>query len=242
MQQRKKILLVSPNSETSAELALWLVQLGYGVSGIVAEEAAFEQALHNNRPAILLIDARHIALDQLSTSGSHGLPTLYLTDPASSNKDADAVDSAPIQSLRYPYTKQSLKQRLDTLLQQHAVFEKQGEDTTEMESAAYQLEDRIFVRHKEKMVKLEIEQILYIEADSNYSRIFAKDKEYLLATTLKAMAAKLPDAHFYRIHRSYLVNIRQIDEVSETHLVIAKKALPISRSLRPGLLKRLKTI
>ena len=56
------------------------------------------------------------------------------------------------------------------------------------------------------------------------------------------MEAKLPISDFFRIHRSYIVNLRQIDEVSETHLVIAKKALPISKTLRSDLLQRLQTI
>lgn len=106
----------------------------------------------------------------------------------------------------------------------------------------YKLEDRIFVRHKEKMVKLEIEQVLCVEADRNYSRIHSKNKEYMVAVTLKNMASKLPGSVFYRIHRSYIVNLLHVDEVAETHLVIAQKALPISKTLKAGLLKRLQTI
>ena len=92
------------------------------------------------------------------------------------------------------------------------------------------------------MVRLEIDQILYIEADRNYSRIFCTNKEYVVAVTLKAMETKLPEHYFFRIHRSYVVNLAHIDEVAETHLVIARKALPVSKSLRSSLLRRLQTI
>lgn len=104
------------------------------------------------------------------------------------------------------------------------------------------LGDRIFVRYKEKMVKLKIDQILYVEADRNYSRILCIDKEYIVAITLKSMEAKLPEEVFFRIHRSYLVNLSHIDEVAETHLVIARNALPVSKSQRAALFKRLQTI
>ena len=104
------------------------------------------------------------------------------------------------------------------------------------------LSDRIFVRHKEKMVKLYIEEILYIEAERNYCRIFTKNKEYLLSTTLKIMEEKLPTRHFIRVHRSFMVNLMQIDEVAENHVIVAHKAVPLSNSLRDELLKRIQTI
>jgi len=91
-------------------------------------------------------------------------------------------------------------------------------------------------------VKVPIENILYIEAERNYCRIYTKTKEYLLVITLKDMDEKLPTKHFLRIHRSFVVNISQIDEVATSHVVIAKKAIPISKTLKEELLNRLQTI
>jgi DNA-binding LytR/AlgR family response regulator len=92
------------------------------------------------------------------------------------------------------------------------------------------------------MVKVNIEDILYIEAERNYCRIYSKEKEYLLVMTLKDMDLKLPQQHFIRIHRSYIVNLSQIHEVATSHIVIGKKAIPISKSFKEELLKRLQTI
>ncbi|MFD2933660.1 LytR/AlgR family response regulator transcription factor [Spirosoma flavum] len=47
--------------------------------------------------------------------------------------------------------------------------------------------------------------ILYIEADRNYSRIFTREKEYLLSVTFKNIEEKLPQPFFMRIHCSYIV-------------------------------------
>jgi len=92
------------------------------------------------------------------------------------------------------------------------------------------------------MVKIFIEDIFYIEAERNYCRIFTKNKEYLLASTLKIMEEKLPTRHFIRVHRSFMINLSQVDEVAESHVVIARKAIPLSKSLREELLKRIQTI
>ncbi|NRA91717.1 MAG: LytTR family transcriptional regulator, partial [Psychroserpens sp.] len=80
------------------------------------------------------------------------------------------------------------------------------------------------------------------EAERNYCRIYSKDKEYLLVMTLKDMDEKLPKKHFLRIHRSFIVNLSQIEEIASSHIAIGKKAIPVSKSLKEELLKRLQTI
>jgi len=93
-----------------------------------------------------------------------------------------------------------------------------------------------------KRLKIFVAEILYIEADRNYCHLVTADQDYLLATTLKAMEDKLASPHFLRVHRSYVVNLLQIDEVSESHICMAGKTVPLSHLLRDELLKRLQTI
>ena len=83
--------------------------------------------------------------------------------------------------------------------------------------------------------------ILYIEADRNYSRIFAGNKEYLLSVTLKAIEEKLSANIFIRIHRSYFININQIEEVGDNYVLIGGKPIPMSAGLKESLLQRIQT-
>lgn len=87
-----------------------------------------------------------------------------------------------------------------------------------------------------------VADILYMEADRNYSRIFTNNKEYLLAITLKSIEEKLPLDLFVRIHRSYIINLAHIDEVADGHVVIAQKAIPLSAGLKEQLLQRIQTL
>ena len=59
--------------------------------------------------------------------------------------------------------------------------------------------------------------------------------------TLKEINDKLPQAHFLRIHRSFIINLSHVDEVAGTHVVINKKAIPLSKTLRGELMNRLQT-
>jgi DNA-binding LytR/AlgR family response regulator len=100
----------------------------------------------------------------------------------------------------------------------------------------------IFVRSHEKMVKIAKKDIYYIEAERNYCRIYSKDKEYMLVMTLKALNEKLPQESFARVHRSYIVNIEHVDEIALTHVAVARKAIPFSKTYRNDLLSRLQII
>ena len=92
------------------------------------------------------------------------------------------------------------------------------------------------------MVKVNIKDILYIEAERNYCRIHCNTREYLLATTLKDMDDKLPNHHFIRVHRSFIVNLCQIDEIATSHIVISKKAIPISTESKKQLLQYIQKV
>ena len=64
----------------------------------------------------------------------------------------------------------------------------------------------------------------------------------MLTITLKVIEDKMPTQHFLRVHRSYIINLSQVDEVAENHVIIGQKAIPLSISLREDLLKRLQTL
>jgi len=92
------------------------------------------------------------------------------------------------------------------------------------------------------MIKMMVSDILYIEADRNYSRIFTGNKEFLLSATLKTIEEKLSGNLFVRIHRSYLVNLAHIDEVAESYVLIMQKSIPMSAGLKDHLLERIQTL
>lgn len=117
-----------------------------------------------------------------------------------------------------------------------------GSEAEKTPEIPYLLSDRIFVRHKNRMVKLYLHDILYIEAERSYCRILTDETEFLLSMPLKVLAEKLDTNHFFRIHRSYIVNLKQIDAIAETHIVIVKKAIPIGKSYKEAFTQQIRMI
>ena len=101
--------------------------------------------------------------------------------------------------------------------------------------------DEIFVKDGHDLVKLNLQEVLYIEAVSNYVSFKTQEKNVLSLLSMKKLEDSLPD-YFIRTHRSYIVNIRKVDKVESTSLVIRSISLPVSNSYKQALLEKLNLI
>lgn len=102
-----------------------------------------------------------------------------------------------------------------------------------------EIADHLFIKVDERLVRLEYENILYIESMNNYVRFVTTDKKYTTLNTLKNIEEKLGGSQFMKIHRSYVINLHKIDKIRENDLYINGIEIPISRGLKPEILKRL---
>jgi DNA-binding LytR/AlgR family response regulator len=102
------------------------------------------------------------------------------------------------------------------------------------------LKDRLFIRVKDRLQRLLLSDILWVRADDYYCQVRTEEREYLVTMTLKRFAAMLPaESNFLRCHRSYLVNLGRVTEIGEIYLFVNRHRLPVSRSKRKELLRRL---
>lgn len=99
--------------------------------------------------------------------------------------------------------------------------------------------ESFFVRADRKMVRINCDEILYIESMADYIRIFLKTKSVVTRETISSIEGKLPQQDFMRVHRSYIVAKNSIDSFTSEYVEIGKKQIPISRSYRTEVLNRL---
>lgn len=97
--------------------------------------------------------------------------------------------------------------------------------------------DFFFVKADGGLVKIFFEEILFIEALKEYVRIVTKDKSVITYHTLTGLEEKLPKGNFYRVHRSYIVNIKAISSIEGFIVKIDKHELPVSRSERDAFIE-----
>ena len=243
-----KILVVEDEMIIGAKISMQLTTLGYEVTGILprGEEAILH--VQENKPDIILLDINLKGkLDGIETATQiqqqSNIPIIYLTANADETTFNKAKHTKPSAFISKPFKQLDLQRAIELTISRMA----ENENTPGIEEAngngqPYILSDRIFVRHKDKMVKIMLADILYMEADRNYSHIFTRDKQYVLSITLKTIEEKMSMQLFMRIHRSYLIKITHVDEVAESHVMIAQKAIPLGAGMREQLMQRMQTL
>ncbi|RNC86519.1 MAG: DNA-binding response regulator [Winogradskyella sp.] len=97
----------------------------------------------------------------------------------------------------------------------------------------------LYVNIDRRLIKIDIPSIYLVEAKGDYIHVKTEDKNYTVHSTLKKIEEKLPDSLFLKVHRSFIINIKKIIDIEDNSVLIKKDVIPVSRSNRPELMKRL---
>lgn len=98
----------------------------------------------------------------------------------------------------------------------------------------------IFVKSDYDNVKIKLDDIKYIQGLKDYLKIHTDEsKPILTLMNFKDIDAKLPKNNFFRVHRSFIVNISRINSIQRSKIVIDDIRIPIGDSYREEFMKRL---
>jgi len=109
-----------------------------------------------------------------------------------------------------------------------------GDETTSSNT-----DEDLYINIDRRLIKLKLNEIMVIEAKGDYIDIKTEQEDYRVHTTLKKIKEKLPEKLFLQIHRSYIINFTKIIDIEDNSVLIEKNVIPISRSNRPELMRRL---
>ena len=118
---------------------------------------------------------------------------------------------------------------------------KASNETSKTKEGSVSNED-LYINIDRRLIKLKLHEILVIEAKGDYIDVKTEKKTYHVHTTLKKMKEKLPEKTFLQIHRSYIINFTKIVDIEDNSVLIEKQVIPISRSNRPELMRRLNLV
>lgn len=232
---QEKIVIVENDIPVAARLSLQLNRLGYNITGIFSKAKDALHFLEQEMPDLIFLDDKlkgQLNGIESSKNKNGNFPVIYFN-----KRTADKIDR--IISMSVKTKKNKLKKDLKNSLE---IFKPKKEQEVIDKSEHYILNDRIFIRHRDMMIRISLDDIQYIEADRNYCKVYSRDRKYLLVTTLKEVDEKLSDNRFLRIHRSYIANISHIDEIGGNHVVICSHSLPLSKNMRRELFRHLQVI
>lgn len=105
-----------------------------------------------------------------------------------------------------------------------------------------EVEDSIFLNVDKTHHKIVLNDIVYVESDRNYITLVTKNKTLSFIDTLKNWSDKLCSKQFVQVHKSYIINVNQVDKISGNTLFVADKKIPIGRTFKQELLKTLNIV
>ncbi len=100
-------------------------------------------------------------------------------------------------------------------------------------------DDYFFIKSNQKLEKIKMEDVLYIEGMSNYIIVHTKQKKYIAYLTFKGIEERLPQHLFIRTHKSFLVAINAIQTIDINEVSLETGTLPISKSYRDEVIERI---
>ncbi len=144
-----------------------------------------------------------------------------------------AIDGYKVNALDYLLKPISFEKFLETSNKALDWFESQTKQKS-------MVQDRyVFLKSEYKLQKINFDDILYVEGLKDYVKIYLKDttKNVMSLMNMKKIEEYLPKPEFMRIHRSYIVHMKEVEMIDRFRMVIGNQYLPISDSYKDSVQK-----
>ena len=239
--EKIKILIAEDDFVVAKNLSISLEERGYDILGICESGEELLQLLGKNPPDIAIMDINLAGLlDGVEVTAliksKTNVPVVYLT----SDRDQATMERAKLTNpdgyLIKPFDDDELVSAIEIALHRHHLTSGSQKETTVVSDS------HLFVKVKNRLEKVKFEDVRYLEANDIYSILVTHQNNFILSYSLKTLDEKLPSRNFMRVHRSYIVNVEHINAIEDNYILIADKNIPIGKTYREDLMKRLSII
>ncbi|MEK6492504.1 LytTR family DNA-binding domain-containing protein [Myroides odoratimimus] len=186
--------------------------------------------IQNNSYDLLFLDINMPYLTGVEFLESIKQPPLVIFTTAYSEH---ALDGFRLQVVDYLLKPISFKRFYQAALKAKELFDLRNTDQNEVTT---NIDSTVYVKHEDSFVKIDWNDIMYIEAMQNYLKLHLNNRCLIIHQTMIAIEELLPKEHFFRIHKSFLININHIESISGGRVFIKETELPISRMRKEALL------
>ena len=136
----------------------------------------------------------------------------------------------PISFERFILAVDKAREYLDLKKLQSNQNTQQTEPTNEEPSNTLIHKDYFFVKADYKIIKIIFDEIFYIEGLREYVRIHTQAQKVITLLSLNKLESVLPKNKFFRIHRSFIINLDKIQEIQGNMVVVDNQSLTVSKS------------
>lgn len=248
--EKVRVIILEDEFEIGEDIRMSLERDDYHVLSVYDRaEIALPQIL-DQIPDILLVDIKlagsmnGIELVQIVLREML-IPIIYITANSDRSTYELAKATRPHAFLIKPFTSQNLIASIDIALNNFSMNMKVEKIERAVSTSPWQpvvIHQCMFIRTNGMFRKINCCDILFAEASGSYVHIQTTDQRYTLSQNLAQFQRKTPMPFLIKIHRSFLVNVNQVDSFEESFIFIRNYKLPLSESHRSEFLKHIRCI
>jgi DNA-binding LytR/AlgR family response regulator len=234
-----KVLILEDELIVAEELKEILSGNGYEVIGTANSGEKALRLAQRNLPDVALLDINVKGdLDGIEVAekllDQNDVAIIFLTAYSDQAIVERAKQIKPAAYIVKPFNEKNLNIAIDL------AFTNINSLNSSNESHNYLINDRIFIKENNRFHKVRLEDVILVEAVGSYSKVHTLEKNYTLSFNLKALETRLQSSEFFRIHRSFLVNIKRITAFEGNRVFINELEIPVGTGYRKEFLSRFK--
>ncbi|MEM7163766.1 MAG: response regulator [Bacteroidota bacterium] len=234
-----KVLIVEDELPIAESLEEILDLLGHDVFGTAASYDEAIELMKSKEMDIILLDIQlkgdKNGLDVAQViNDEFRLPYIFTTAFADENTIKQASDLSPFGYLVKPYALKDINPAIKIALSNH-----KNADKMQSDQADFMSNNHLYIKVNSKLVRLNDDDILYIESKGDYALFKTLDKGFIVHSTIKNVSEKMNPSKFLKVHRSYVINLDKIKDIEDSSILIEGKVIPVSRQHKKNLMDRI---
>lgn len=204
------------------------------VAGECGSALEARTVLMQQKVDIVFLDINMPVMDGISFLKTLKTPPQIIFTTAYKEYAVDAFDLAACDYLLKPFSLERFVVAVDKAMEKLLPT-----GNTFMDAGESKGDDFLFLKSDGKIYKVRHEDLLYAEANGNYTKVRTVQHTLLPAMTFSGFEGLVPKSKFLRIHRSFIINKSKIDHIEGNRVFIQNTEIPIGSNYREQFLKQI---
>jgi two-component system, LytTR family, response regulator len=191
----------------------------------------------DSKPDLIFLDINMPEISGIQLLKSLSKPPLVIFTTAYSEF---AVKSYELYAVDYLLKPIEFERFLKAAIRAREIFNSKKVTDKQIFNPEQQNDKAIFVKSGTKIYRVELCDILFIEGVGNYVNFVLRDRKIMAYLTMQETLRLLPPSEFYRIHKSYIISLKQINSIEYHQIRIRDHIIPVGKTYRVNFEKILK--
>jgi DNA-binding LytR/AlgR family response regulator len=248
--KKTSILIVEDEVIIAKDLALTLTKLDYNIVGHCISGEEVLAMVGEKKPDVILMDimlkGEMTGIDAAKeVKKKYSVPVIFITAYSDEDSISRVNSASPFGYIVKPFKANDLRATIETALNRFNE-EQQLKKENEMLYKLAKPDDKknvLFVKTDSKLIRLRMNDIIYIEALKDYVNIFTVDNKYVIRSTMKGIQDKLPPDRFVRVHRSFIVAVDKVTSIDHAQVILENNnSVPLGGLYKDQFLEKINTV